>query len=556
MKNLLILTTLLFLCFNTKAQYSRQIIQFSHKGLGKYTLQNPSEYLSEKSLQRRTKYKIPIDSTDLPISSAYLDSIRKIPNVTILSTSKWLNQVLIQTTDSAAMRKIRNLSFVKNSMPIGRSLNRNNLPQEKFSQEIIKPVQRTGMQMVNIDADDYGNSYQQINMHEGQYLHNKGFLGKGITIAMLDAGYFNYDKISAFDSLRQNNRILGTWDFVKNESSVAEDHPHGLYCFSIIGANLPGTFIGTAPHASFYLFRTEDDATETPVEEHNWALAAERADSLGVDMISSSLGYSEFDDPAFNHTYQDMNGNTTLITKAADLAAKKGIIVCNSAGNSGNDAWKYITAPADGDSVLTVGAVNYLGMPASFSSFGPSASGKIKPDVTSVGDDTYFIGTYGTAAVGDGTSFSNPNIAGLIACLWQAFPEFNNMEIIDAVKKSSSHYYAPTDKLGYGIPNMKLAYQLLLEKKYQGQFTTNWIRVVPNPFQSHINVMVKPKASGFIEYELFNMSGRMLHKGKETVNADLFVVQIKIDHVGYLPRGAYNLRITNGFAKEIVRLVK
>lgn len=556
MKNFLILTTLLFICLNTHAQYSRQIIQFSNKGLGKYTLQNPSEYLSAKSLQRRTKYSIPIDSTDLPVSSAYVDSIRKIPNVTILSTSKWLNQVLIQTTDSAAMRKIRNLSFVKNSMPIGRSLNRNNLPQEKFSQEIIKPIQRTGMQMVNIDADDYGNSYQQINMHEGQYLHNKGFLGKGITIAMLDAGYFNYDKISAFDSLRQNNRILGTWDFVKNESSVAEDHPHGLYCFSIIGANLPGTFVGTAPHASFYLFRTEDDATETPVEEHNWALAAERADSLGVDMISSSLGYSEFDDPVFNHTYQDMNGNTTMITKAADMAAKKGILVCNSAGNSGNDAWKYITAPADGDSVLTVGAVNYLGTPASFSSFGPSASGKIKPDVSSVGDDTYFIGTSGTAAVGDGTSFSNPNIAGLIACLWQAFPEFNNMEIIDAVKKSSSHYYAPTDKLGYGIPNMKLAYQLLLEKKYQGQFTSKWIKVLPNPFQSQINVMVKPKTYAAIEYELFDMSGRILHKGMENVNADLFIVQIKIDNVGYLPRGVYNLRITNGFAKEIVRLVK
>lgn len=556
MKNILIAITLFFLCINTHAQYSRQIIQLTNKGAGKYSLQNPSEFLSVKAIQRRNKHRIPIDSTDLPVSSVYLDSIKKIPAVTILSSSKWLNQVLIQTTDSAALRKIKSFSFVRTALPIGKTLNRNNLPLEKFSTETIRPAQRTGMQMMNSEAVDYGNSFRQISIHDGQFLHDKGFHGKGITIAMLDAGYLNYDKNPAFDSLRKNNRILGTWDFVNNEASVAEDHPHGLYCFSIIAANLPGTFIGTAPKSSFYLFRTEDDASETPVEEHNWAMAAERADSLGVDMISSSLGYSEFDDPVFNHTYQDMNGNTTMITKAADLAAKKGILVCNSAGNSGYDAWKYITAPADGDSVLAVGATNDYGTPAGFSSFGPSASGKIKPDIASVGDDTYFINPSGGTALGDGTSFSNPNIAGLIACLWEAFPEFNNMEIIDAVRRSSSHYFTPTTQLGYGLPNMKLAYQLLLEKKFGGQFNNSWIKVLPNPFQSYINVIVKPKTYGLIEYQLFDMLGRLLYKGTETVTADLLTVQIKIDHLGNLPRGVYTLRITNTTTVETVRLVK
>lgn len=550
----LLFAGLLFFCLQANAQYSRHIIQFTYKG-PKFTFSNPSSYLSSKAIKRRTTYQISIDSTDLPVHEMYLDSIRKLSTVLILSSSKWLNQVLIQTTDSAALKKIRSFPFVKGSMSVATKVNRINFPIDKFSSEKITAAPGSGIQMVELDSVDYGNSFGQINIHEGVYLHQNGFQGQGMTIAMLDAGYLNYHTVSAFDSLRKNNQILGTWDFVKNEPSVSEDDAHGLYCLSIMAGNLPGRYIGTAPKASYYLFRTEDVASEYPIEEHFWAVGAERADSLGVDIISSSLGYTDFDDPIFNYSYQDMNGNKTMVTRAADLAAKKGIIVCNSAGNAGGNSWKFIGAPADGDSVLAIGATNINGVPAWFSSYGPSASGKIKPEVASVGDDTYVITPSGNIARGDGTSFSNPNLAGLIACLWQAFPEYNNMEIIDAVKRSASTYNNPNNRIGYGIPNMRLAFHYLLEKKYQKTLSEKWVKAFPNPFQSDVVILIKPKESGTIQYQLIDMSGKQYRSGIEQATKDQFM-QLRITDLGYLPKGVYQLRIIHGRSSETISLLK
>lgn len=543
------------ICAKADAQYSRHIIQLIYKGAGKHSLSTPSTFLTAKAINRRSKYQIALDSTDLPISDIYLDSIRKIPNVILLNTSKWLNQVLIQTTDSSSLKKIRNLSFVKGTFSIATKKNNNTLPADKFSSEYIFSAPRSGIQMNQIEPATYGNSYGQINLHEGEFLHSNGFQGQGMTIAMLDAGFLNYTAVNALDSLRKNNQLLGTWDFVKNEASVSEDDAHGLYCLSIMAANLPGKFIGTAPKAAYYLFRTEDVSSEFPVEEHYWAAAAERADSLGVDMISSSLGYTEFDDPRFNYTYLNMNGNSTMVTRAADLAAKKGILVCNSAGNSGGSTWKYIGAPADGDSVLAIGATNVNGVPAWFSSYGPNASGKIKPDVASVGDDTYIITPSGNIASGDGTSFSNPNLAGLIACLWQAFPEYNNMEIIEAVKRSASKYNNPDYRIGYGIPNMRKAFQYLLEKKYQGLLADKWIKAFPNPFQSEFNMLIKPKETGILAYQLMDISGKIYQRGRENVLQNQFT-QIRCSNLGLLPKGIYFIRVINGNSMETIPLIK
>src|SRR4030095_4114842 len=311
--------------------------------------------------------------------------------------------------------------------------------------------------------------------HEGEYMHDRGYTGAGITIAILDAGFSGYKTNPAMDSVRLQGRILGEWDYVMNESSVTEDHPHGLYCFSIIAANKPGAIVGSAPHASFWLLRTEDAAQEYPVEEQNWVVAAEFADSAGADMISSSLGYADFDDPSYNHSYAQRDGNTTIITKGADFAAKKGMIVMNSAGNYGAraDDFKYVSCPADGDSVVAVGATDMAGNIASFSSWGPNGAGKIKPNIVSVGQGTTLANTSGNAASGNGTSFSNPNMAGLIACLWQAFPEFSNMEIIDGVEKSAHKYNAPDDRYGYGIPNFRKAFAGLILKTFNGALTND-----------------------------------------------------------------------------------
>ena len=551
----LLLVIVLFFS-SAEAQYSRHIIQFRHKGGTPYSLDNPSAYLSSKAIARRSRYNILTDSADLPAPPRFFDSLRASGSVTVQSYSKWLNQVLIITTDAAALTKISQLSFVKSSSPIANRPEIIEAPEDKFSKELQSIVSQTANNN-NIQSDvlNYGSSYAQVHIHEGEYLHNQGFMGQGITIAMLDAGYFKYNVLTAFDSLRKNNQFLGEWDFVKNESSVAEDHPHGMYCLSILAANQPGKLVGTAPKASYYLFRTEEAATEFPVEEHNWVVAAERADSLGVDIISSSLGYTKFDNSVFNHTYSDMNGKTTMITNGADMAMKKGMIVCNSAGNDGTSSWKYIAAPADGDSVFAIGAVNASGLPASFSSYGPSSDGRVKPNVASVGWGTYFIQTNDLVAQGNGTSFSNPNLAGLIACLWQAFPEFTNMQILDAVQRSSSKYSNPDDRIGYGIPNMHLAFDILVQKKREKILADDWVKTFPNPFTTGFTVLIRANNTGKLTTQLTDMAGRILKTSQVEVQQGQYY-SITENNLGNLPAGVYNLRVIDGREKRTIRLVK
>jgi len=424
---LLIFIAATFFAKVSYAQFSKYIIRFKNKVGTPYTINNPSQYLSARSIQRRAKQKISIDSTDLPITPRYIDSIRLAGNVIILNKSKWLNEVCIQTTDATALAKINIFPFVISSDPVMRAQlgDRENIStRNKFNEEISQIT--TGTQLVQTTADffNYGNSFAQIHIHEGEFLHNNGFKGEGMLLAMFDAGYRNYLTLTAFDSVRNNNQIIETYDFVKNEISVNEDDSHGTFCFSIIAANWPGQLVGSSPKAKFYLYRTEEVATEYPIEEQNWAAAAERADSIGIDVFSTSLGYTTFDNPVFNHTYAELNGKITIIARANALAAKKGIISVVSAGNDGNNSWHYISTPADADSIVTVGAVTAAGVSASFSSYGPSSDGRIKPTVASVGQGTAIAGLNDQPTFGNGTSFAAPNLAGLITCLWQAFPDY------------------------------------------------------------------------------------------------------------------------------------
>lgn len=488
------ISLILFWSINLSAQYTKHIVQLKDKNGSPHTITNPSTFLSSKAIARRTRQNIAIDLSDIPGNPAYLDSIRKIPNVAILNYSKWLNQVLIQTADANALSKINAYPFVKTTNPIAAIAR----PQDdeiinKRFKETIVPLpdrslinQRNNQRQLEGSLDNvinYGNNLKQIHIHEGEYLHNLGFTGQNVTMAFLDAGFLGYKTNPVFDSVRLQNRILGEYDFVMNEPSVNEDHIHGMYCLSIVASNRPGSIVGTAPHAKFWLFRTEDAATEYPIEEQHWAVAAEFADSVGADMISSSLGYVDFNDAAFNHSYSQRDGNTTLITIAADMAAKKGMIVMNSVGNSGGSSGdaKYVSCPADGDSVVAVGATDVNGNIAAFSSWGPNGAGKLKPNIVSVGQGTIIANTSGNATSGNGTSFSNPNIAGLIACLWQAFPEFTNMQIIDEVQKSAHKYNNPDARFGYGIPNFRKAFYSLLHKSFSGNIassgcsaTINW----------------------------------------------------------------------------------
>ncbi len=547
-----------FISHNSSAQFTKYIIKFKDKSGTPFTLNNPSQYLSPKSIQRRYKQNIAIDESDLPVLQRYIDSVRLAGNVIILNKSKWLNQVCIQTNDSEALVKINNMPFVLQSLPMMRPASAQSTQNNKFNEQINDI---TTPQAVNDITDfyNYGNATQQIHMHEGEYLHNKGFHGEGMLLAILDAGFYHYLTLPAFDSARLNNQIAETYDFVDNQTSVDEDHPHGMQCFSIIAGNIPGQLVGSGPKATYYLYRTEDASNEALVEEQYWAAATERADSIGVDIISTSLGYNQFDNPTFNHTYADMNGNTTLIAKAADLAAKKGLIVVVAAGNEGTKAWHFIITPADADSVLAVGAVDASGTPAGFSSYGPSSDGQVKPGVASVGVATALSSTSGQIATGNGTSFATPNMAGLITCLWQAFPEFSNMQIIQAVIKSSSIYSSPDDRIGYGIPNFHLAYDDLEQQRSLRDINAilgnKHIKAFPNPFDKDFSVLIKPLNAGTGTFILYDAVGKLLLLKTVTLQKDQSQF-IKFTELQGLTPGVYILRFSDGKNKQSFKLIK
>lgn len=470
----IVLLSLIFMTamLQSPAQFSRYVIQLKNKTGTPFSISQPAQFLSQRAIDRRTRYRINIEQNDLPITPAYVDSIRLAGNVTILNVSKWFNQVCIQTTDASALSKINGFTFVQNAAPVAVRIMPSTMPVNKpFDPPIhtsVLPI--TARPMNPAGYYDYGQSLQQVQLNNTQFLHNLGFRGKGMQMAILDAGFYHYQSLPTFDSIRNNQQILGTWDFVNNEASVDEDHYHGMQTLSTIAANLPGTFVGTAPQTAFYLYRTEDAGSEYPIEENNWAAAAEQADSAGADIFSVSLGYNTFDNSSLNHTYADMNGRTTTISKAANIAARKGILVACSAGNDGNAAWHYIGSPADADSVLTVGAVNINRQVASFSSYGPSSDGQIKPDVAAVGANAVVANTSnGAPSFNNGTSFSCPITAGLVTCLWQAFPEVSNMQIIATLRQSADQFNTPDDRTGYGIADAKKAFVLLIKQLYQQQ---------------------------------------------------------------------------------------
>lgn len=500
MKKLLFLLSIILAAGSARcyAQFSRYIIQLKDKAGTHFVTSNPLQFLTQRAIERRIRYNIAVDESDLPLTQAYLDSILLSGNVTILNVSKWLNQVCIQTTDATALIKINSFSFVKGASPIAAKINQ---PISPVNKQLDPPNQTlpflaAGRPQSPADFYSYGQSFPQIHLQNAEFLHNHGFRGEGMQLAIMDAGFYHYQSLPTFDSVRNNNQILGTWDFVANEASVNEDFAHGMNCFSTIAANIPGTFVGTAPATSFYLFRTEDVSSEYPVEEQNFAAAAEHADSLGVDVFSVSLGYTTFSNSLFDYTYSNMNGNTTISARAADFAAKKGIFVTVAAGNEGSSTWHYITTPADADSVLSVGAVDINRQVASFSSFGPSSDGQIKPDVAAVGNGAVIANqNTGLPTFGYGTSYSCPIMAGIATCLWQAFPEVNNMGIIDALRKSGDRFVTPDDRSGFGIPDVKKAFVQLIKKLYTQQISIN------NSCKTDISFTVKIARDMNIEVE-------------------------------------------------------
>lgn len=494
----------IFFIQDASSQLNRYIVKFKNKGGASFSLSNPIVYLSQRAIDRRTHYGIAIDSTDLPVTPNYINQVKAVANVTLLNISRWQNAITIHTTDAAAITTINGLPFVQSVTGIAAKNTGGSNVAGKFETAFYNPPPAPSFQRLQADYYNYGsNSYNEIHLHNGEFLHNIGLRGDGMQIAMLDNGFNNYLNLDAFDSINAENRVLGTWDFVANEANVSNDGSHGMNCFSIIGANIPGQFIGKAPKASFWLYQTEDNSGEYPIEEFNWVCGAEKADSSGADVISSSLGYNTFDNSSLDHTYAQLDGNTTIAAIGADLAVKKGMLVFLSNGNEGNKPWHYLVTPADGDSVIAVGAVSAAGAVGSFSSYGPSGDGQIKPDLASVGVGTLVQSTSNTIVAGNGTSFACPSMAGLGTILWQAFPEYNNMKIRSALWQAGSKFSTPDDRVGYGIPNMKTAFSILLTEFANSTASVNTCNATINWTTKDVGAMrfeIERKVPGEVNY--------------------------------------------------------
>ncbi len=521
------------------SRFSRYWIRFTDKNNSPYSTNHPEDFLSDRCIERRLRFNLGFDWYDLPVNPAYVDSVLAT-GVVLIEKSKWLNSVVIETSDSLALLHIRHLPFVLSGSPMA--------PKVKSKKTNFYPV-RQNLSFSN-DPLDYGSAEAQIAILEGKSLHFSGFRGEGMQIAVLDEGFLNADSLFVFDSLNAGHQILGTYNFVDGGTDVFNSGAHGSECLSTMAANAPGIFVGTAPKADYWLLHTENHTSEYPLEEVNWVSGAEYADSVGADVISCSLGYTTFDSAQFNNTYADMNGRTTPCSIGATLAARKGMIVCNSAGNEGGAAWHYISAPADADSILTVGATDFDGNPAGFSSYGPTADGRIKPDVCAVGIGTIVANPWNnTVGGGNGTSFSNPTVAGLTACLWQAHPDKTNMEIIRAIQQCSSIHTNPDNHLGYGIPNFELADMMLSGYSTQDFKSQDLPILFPNPFSENgFDLLIQLDGKEPVSLDIYDMVGRKVYADNIGYSAGLY--RLHIVALASMPAGVYFVRLKNsGFSK-------
>ncbi len=435
----------------------RYRIEFTDKKHNDFSIDSPRYFLSERALQRREKQGIRITTADLPVSRYYTDSLAKI-NIEVLHTSRWFNSAIVRCS-TESIEKLKKINFIKHTSTIRSDYTDENIVDTTRYPKISFPYLHQKEDEYNDDvlyaasSEYYGQAADQIGMMNGQCLHERGFRGKGMLIAVIDGGFYNAEKLSGFNKLRREGRLRPIKNFTVDGDSISEFNNHGTNVLSIIAADLPGQMVGSAPDADYVLIRSEEFAGEYLVEEDNWIAAAEYADSTGADIITSSLGYSVFDDESQNHVYGDLDGQTLRMSRAAAMAAARGMIVCVSAGNDGDTFWKYISVPADADSIVTVGAVDRTGLYAPFSSVGLTADGRIKPDLTATGKGTAYQNSRGNIVRGNGTSYATPLLAGLMACLWQAFPDKGNMEIIEMVKQSANRYHEPDVFYGYGIPD-------------------------------------------------------------------------------------------------------
>ncbi|SHE76125.1 Por secretion system C-terminal sorting domain-containing protein [Mariniphaga anaerophila] len=539
----LILIAILFGAMEIDAQ-NYYWVAFHDKDNSPYSLLFPEEFLSSKALQRRRNQNIAIDSLDLPVNPNYVQQTLAL-GATLKHSSKWLNGITVKASADSFVEEALLLPFVKEVQLTKRST------QMKSAFNKFAEPECSGSDL-DIDTAVYGESVHQVAQLNGQFLHNNGFRGEEMYIAVFDAGFYKADQYPAFDSLWINRQIAGIKDFVAPKENFFDGHYHGMSVLSIMGGNIAGKIQGTAPKATYWLVRSEDPGSEFLIEEDNWVAAAEFADSVGVDIINSSLGYFTFDDPAMDHTYDDMDGKTTRVAKAANIAVAKGMLVFASAGNEGreNNPWKYIISPSDGDSVIAVGAVNKDGIPAPFTSRGPASDGDVKPNVSAMGWNTIVQRSSGTIGTGNGTSYSSPVIAGAAACLWQANLLATASQVKNAIERSANLYLTPDTLSGYGIPDLKIADKILKTAIFEDRDTSETWLVYPNPASDYI-VLQKQKITlnKKVQIAFYSLDGKLLKKEEKNDAA-----RIMLKDLYSLPRGLLILQIISDDETETLKI--
>jgi serine protease AprX len=490
----------------------RYLILFKDKKNSPFSITAPDKFLSASAINRRLKNKIEIREQDLPVNPTYIEEL-KAAGAQIIYPLKWVNGVLIKEKPKniAKIKALKSVLGLYKNMPLDSS---SDLRLETQAKNLSKESA----------VLDYGNSLTQISQLGVDKMHAKGFKGKDVKITLLDDGFAQADQVGYLQNVYTEKRLLGTLVTDPGIRSVYVGGAHGTNVWSTIAAQSPGKLIGTAFQAQFALAQTEEGNHELLVEEANWMRGAEWADSLGTDIISSSLGYSEFDNSQYNHSYADMNGKTTLVTQAAAFAASKGIVCIISAGNQGNDAWKYITAPADADSILSVGAVDRNGLRVSFSSIGPSSDLRIKPDIAAMGLSTITGLPSGTIGSLNGTSFSAPLIAGLVAGIIQANPQKTAQEIIQGIRKSGTQASKPDQLLGYGIPNFDRANQIVNPVLGNELPVENRFHVYPNPVAAGQKIQVSTGGINQGTLDILNAQGAIVQSlSFQNTEFDFFV---------------------------------
>lgn len=503
-------------------------------------LANPLTMLSQKSLDRRTAQNIALDVKDVPVFPAYLSQISNATGITVMAKSKWLNAVHVRGSIEN-IQQLSSLAFVSSIQFADKTITATTTSNSARPAKIQK-VNKVLETQVNFP---YGNSSNQITMLGGHLLHQQNYTGTGKTIAVLDAGFPGVNTALTFQRLFTNNLILGGYDFVNKSTDFYTGGAHGTMVLATMGGYVEDALVGTAPDASYYLFITEDVNSENPVEESYWVEAAEEADRLGVDIINTSLGYFQYDNANYNYTYNDLNGVTSFISRGAEVAFSRGMICVTSAGNSGGSTNPYISVPADAVHTLAIGAVMSNGAYASFSSIGPSSDGRIKPDVVAQGVQAVIANPNGNLSTANGTSFSGPITAGMVACLWQALPSKTNAEMMQIIKQSAHIYNNPTPQLGYGIPNFNTA---LLNNLSNFETSQDSFLVYPNPVKDLLNIK-NNYLSNNTQIELISVLGAVVMQQQLTFGENTIAVS-------HLPSGIYFCRFSSGKNQHVKTFIK